>query len=123
MNSTNIYDSIATELAMKYDVISEEEIYEETSKELNKYGIKGKRYIGEEDGECAVIFDDKAIDIITKFRQEEGKWKSEKINNARNREADKEKAQRKLEKHNNKLSEKAQHNKQILEKAFPGRRF
>ena len=96
---------------------------EYVSKSLNGFGIKGISYNGQLDGECAVIFDDKAIDIITKFRQEEGKWKSEKINNARNREADKEKAQRKLEKHNNKLSEKAQRNKQILEKAFPGRRF
>jgi hypothetical protein len=37
---------------------------------LNQYGIKGIRYKGRMDGECAVIFDDKAIDIITKFKQE-----------------------------------------------------
>ena len=118
----DIYDTISW-MYQQQNNVSIKKSKEMCSKALNLYGIKGISYNGRRDGECAVIFDDKAIDIITKFRQEEGKWKSEKINNARNREADKEKAQRKLEKHNNKLSEKAQRNKQILEKAFPGRRF
>lgn len=93
------------------------------AKELNDNGIKGISYKGMADGECAVVFDDTAIDIITKFKQEEGKWKSEKVNNYRNREIDRQEAQNKLKKRNEKLSEKAQRNKQILENAFPGRRF
>jgi len=50
------------------------------------------------DGECAVIFDDTAIDILSKFKQEEGKWNLEKVDNARNRGVDKQEAQHKLEK-------------------------
>lgn len=45
-----------------------------TSRILNKYGVKGVSYNGRWDGECAVIFDNKAINIIDKFKREEGKW-------------------------------------------------
>jgi len=31
------------------------------------YGIKGMYYNGGRDGRCAVIFDDKAMDIVDKF--------------------------------------------------------
>ena len=42
---------------------------ESASKTLNKYGIKGIKYNGQQDGECYVIFDDKAIDIIKTYYQ------------------------------------------------------
>ena len=51
---------------------------EVTSKLLNKYGVKGVSYNGQIDGECVVVFDNKAIDIIDKFKKEEGKWVSVK---------------------------------------------
>ena len=41
----------------------------ETSLLLNKYGVKGIRYNGQTDGECAVVFDDKAIDILDTYYQ------------------------------------------------------
>lgn len=43
----------------------------EASLLLNKYGIKGIKYDGYQDGECVVVFDDKAVEIIQKFYQEE----------------------------------------------------
>lgn len=43
----------------------------EASLLLNKYGIKGIKYDGRQDGECVVVFDDKAVEIIQKFYQEE----------------------------------------------------
>lgn len=41
----------------------------EASQALNKYGIKGITYVGQQDGRCFVIFDDKAIEVINKFNQ------------------------------------------------------
>ena len=41
----------------------------EASQTLNKYGIKGITYVGQQDGRCFVIFDDKAIEVINKFNQ------------------------------------------------------
>lgn len=41
---------------------------EGVSRLLNEHGIKGIRYFGEEDGECAVVFDDKAIRILQYFQ-------------------------------------------------------
>ena len=34
---------------------------------LNKYGIKGISYVGNQDGECFVVFDDKAISVINRY--------------------------------------------------------
>lgn len=39
------------------------------SEKLNKYGIKGITYDGQQDGRCYVIFDDKAVKIIEKYYQ------------------------------------------------------
>ncbi len=50
-----------------------------TSKELNTYGIKGIRYNGEQDGECAVVFDDKAIDILNILYQNQNNTKKGSI--------------------------------------------
>ena len=36
---------------------------------LNKYGIKGIKYNGHQDGECYVVFDDKAVQILNTFYQ------------------------------------------------------
>lgn len=41
----------------------------QASEHLNEYGIKGITYIGEQDGRCYVVFDDKAIKIIEKYNQ------------------------------------------------------
>ncbi|MFR1397051.1 MAG: hypothetical protein ACLSW9_05340 [Megasphaera micronuciformis] len=40
------------------------------SEHLNKYGIEGIRYHGYQDGDCLVIFNDKAISILEKYDQE-----------------------------------------------------
>lgn len=40
------------------------------SEHLNKYGIEGIRYCGDRDGNCLVIFNDKAISILEKYEQE-----------------------------------------------------
>ena len=41
----------------------------QASEHLNKYGIKGITYIGEQDVRCYVVFDDKAIKVIEKYNQ------------------------------------------------------
>ena len=41
----------------------------QASEHLNEYGIKGITYIGEQDGRCYVVFDDKAIKVIEKYNQ------------------------------------------------------
>ena len=41
----------------------------QASEYLNKYGVKGITYIGEQDGRCYVVFDDKAIKVIDKYNQ------------------------------------------------------
>lgn len=41
----------------------------QASEYLNKYGVKGITYIGEQDGRCYVVFDDKAIKVIEKYNQ------------------------------------------------------
>lgn len=38
---------------------------------LNSYGIKGLKYNGQQDGECYVIFDDKAVEILKTYYQPE----------------------------------------------------
>ncbi|AOH47499.1 hypothetical protein BCS37_03130 [Selenomonas sp. oral taxon 920] len=59
-----IYQSIS-------DVFSQLRGDKEASLALNEVGIKGITYDGQRDGRCYVIFDDKAIQIIEKFNQEQ----------------------------------------------------
>jgi len=66
--------------ALKRSVGTGKEIYkylsaslesmEETSQRLNKNGIEGISYYDSEDGNCVVVFSDKAVNIIDKYRQE-----------------------------------------------------
>lgn len=44
---------------------------ENASRLLNKYGVKGITYDGRTDGRCFVVFDDAAISMINKYRQEQ----------------------------------------------------
>ena len=46
---------------------------------LNKYGIKGITYDGNQDGRCYVIFDDKAIKVLNKYYQEKEQQQRAKI--------------------------------------------
>ena len=39
------------------------------SEHLNEYGVKGITYVGEQDGRCYVVFDDKAIKVIERYNQ------------------------------------------------------
>lgn len=41
----------------------------QASEHLNEYGVKGITYVGEQDGRCYVVFDDKAIKVIEKYNQ------------------------------------------------------
>lgn len=52
-----------------YEGLSTGESMKKASLLLNKYGIKGIRYVGERDGESYVIFDDQAIKIINSYNQ------------------------------------------------------
>lgn len=66
--------------ALKRSVGTGKEIYkylsaslesmEEASQRLNKNGIEGMSYYDSEDGNCVVVFSDKAVNIIDKYRQE-----------------------------------------------------
>ena len=66
--------------ALKRSVGTGKEIYkylstslgnmEETSQHLNKNGIEGISYYDSKDGDCVVVFSDKAVNIIDKYRQE-----------------------------------------------------
>lgn len=66
--------------ALKRSVGTGKEIYkylsaslesmEEASQQLNKNGIEGISYYDSEDGNCIVVFSDKAVNIIDKYRQE-----------------------------------------------------
>nr|DAF72946.1 MAG TPA: crystallin beta/gamma motif-containing protein [Caudoviricetes sp.] len=66
--------------ALKRSVGTGKEIYkylsasldnmEEASQRLNKNGIEGISYYDSEDGDCVVVFSDKAVNIIDKYRQE-----------------------------------------------------
>lgn len=66
--------------ALKRSVGTGKEIYkylsaslesmEEASQQLNKNGIEGVSYYDGEDGNCVVVFSDKAVNIINKYRQE-----------------------------------------------------
>ena len=66
--------------ALKRSVGTGKEIYrylsasldsmEEASQYLNKNGIEGISYYDSEDGDCVVVFSDKAVNIIDKYRQE-----------------------------------------------------
>ena len=66
--------------ALKRSVGTGKEIYkylstslgnmEEASQHLNKNGIEGISYYDSEDGDCVVVFSDKAVNIVDKYRQE-----------------------------------------------------
>lgn len=66
--------------ALKRSVGTGKEIYkylsaslesmEEASQQLNKNGIEGISYYDSEDGNCIVVFSDKVVNIINKYRQE-----------------------------------------------------
>jgi hypothetical protein len=66
--------------ALKRSVGTGKEIYrylstsldsmEEASQHLNKNGIEGISYYDSDDGNCVVVFSDKAVNIIDKYRQE-----------------------------------------------------
>lgn len=68
------------EEALKRSVGTGKEIYkylsaslesmEEASQHLNKNGIEGISYYDSEEGNCVVVFSDKAVNIIDKYRQE-----------------------------------------------------
>ena len=66
--------------ALKRSVGTGKEIYkylsasldsmEEASRQLNKNGVEGISYYDSEDGDCVVVFGDKAVNIVDKYRQE-----------------------------------------------------
>lgn len=53
--------------------VSQSEAPKEASLLLNELGIKGITYEGGRDGRCFVVFDDKAVEVINKYNQEQGK--------------------------------------------------
>lgn len=64
LNGKHFYESLS--YALTGDVNKQAD----ASKYLDKYGIKGIKYIGNTDGQCFVIFDDKAVQIIDKYNQD-----------------------------------------------------
>ena len=66
--ATSYYDSRSF-----YAVLSEHAGSDkEASKLLYKHGIMGIRYVGQQDGECVVIFNDKDVSILKKFYNGDG---------------------------------------------------
>lgn len=63
-----IYKGLVVAIQDKYG-ITEDKAQKEASLILNKYGIKGITYDGQEDGRAYVIFDDKAVKVLEKFYQ------------------------------------------------------
>lgn len=66
MTGGRLYKNIVFELQDK----GSDRPKEDASKLLNSYGIQGIRYNGTTDGECAVVFDDKAIQVLNTFYQQ-----------------------------------------------------
>lgn len=78
MTGRGIYESIARHFAYlgtdqggtaPIEILNRTEYAKAASLELNKHGIKGISYDGHLDGECFVIFDDKAVDILNLYYQ------------------------------------------------------
>lgn len=65
-----IYKGLVVAIQDKYG-ITEDKAQKEASLILNKYGIKGITYDGEQDGRAYVIFDDKAVKVLEKYYQGE----------------------------------------------------
>ena len=65
----SIYENIKNKLSVKYSNLTNSQIAKKASELLNQYDIKGIRYNGSRDGECAVVFDDKAIKILETYSQ------------------------------------------------------
>lgn len=79
MTGRGIYESISRHFAYlgtdqggtaPIEILNRTEYAKAASLELNKHGIKGISYDGHLDGECFVIFDDKAVDILNLYYQE-----------------------------------------------------
>ena len=64
LNGKHFYESLS------YGLTGDVNKQADASKYLDKYGIKGIKYIGNADGQCFVIFDDKAVQIIDKYNQD-----------------------------------------------------
>ena len=64
LNGKHFYESLS------YGLTGDVNKQADASKYLDKYGIKGIKYIGNTDGQCFVIFDDKAVQIINKYNQD-----------------------------------------------------
>lgn len=85
MTGEDIYGEIVNNIAMRNsgEYTSQREYEEAASKLLNRYGIKGITYDGKQDGRCYVVFDDKAVQILNTFYQEEQQSLFEGNNKAR----------------------------------------
>ena len=68
----DIYGEIVNIIGKKENYqLSQTEAEKRASLLLNKYGIKGITYDGYQDGRCYVVFDDKAVNILKTYYQEE----------------------------------------------------
>ena len=65
-----MYDGIVNAFRDAYG-LSLSAAQREASLLLNKYGVQGITYYGEEDGRSFVVFDDKAIDVMQTFYQDD----------------------------------------------------
>lgn len=76
-----IYDNLRNYIQWQAEnndkAISDEISAKEASQLLNKYGIKGIKYNGRQDGECFVVFDPKNIEITKTFYQEGVNYKDD----------------------------------------------
>lgn len=70
MTGSDVYWSIGAKYDKNYG--DDFDSTKATSLLLNKHGIKGITYVGERDGRCFVVFDDKAVKTI-EYYQESGK--------------------------------------------------
>ena len=69
LTGRDIYDRLTNVFYSKYSNYTESK--KQASELLNKYGIKGITYNGQQDGRCYVVFDDKAIKVLETYYQGE----------------------------------------------------
>lgn len=81
LTGRDIYDRLTNIFYGKYSNYNESK--KQASELLNKYGIKGITYDGEQDGRCYVVFDDKAVNVLKTYYQSLDNESTSRIENAR----------------------------------------
>ena len=71
LKGRDFYYRLFTQLGIEYGSSDKRQMAREASKALNEFGVEGIRYDGYTDGECAVVFNDQAIQILNTYYQQQ----------------------------------------------------